>query len=165
MTARMVAMLYCIFFRMGWPMVSCEVVGSKALNRSISSSGKKPHHSLKFRRKRRSLARAGRRSGLFPFERRVRKASGSDARTAPATIEPHISGPPVPTCSRSCDFQIGRRPAIQSFQHKEPVWMHRVPGCAAKSTNPSGQLWIRERRKCYGGIPVWLNGAGPAYDA
>jgi hypothetical protein len=64
-----------------------------------------------FRRKRRSLARVSLLPNPFPFEQRVRTASGLDARTALATIERHIFLPAAPTCIRSCDFQIDANPA------------------------------------------------------
>jgi hypothetical protein len=43
--------------------------------------------------------------------------------------------------------------------------MGRALDCAARSTDPLAQLSRVERRKRYGGIPVWLIGAVAAYDA
>ena len=43
--------------------------------------------------------------------------------------------------------------------------MGRALDCAARSTDPLAQLSRVERRKRYGGIPVWLIGPVAAYDA
>jgi hypothetical protein len=123
-----------------------------------------PADSLKCRPQPRSLGRVSPRPDPFPFEQHVRKASGSGARRAPATIEHHISAPAGRTCTRSCDFRIDDQLAIRSFQHRQPAWMDGALDYAAKSTDPSAQLSRAGQRKHYDGVPVRRIEAVCVYD-
>jgi hypothetical protein len=92
MTARIVAMLYCIIFlSWGFPeAIVWNCLKQDLLNGIDFAFWMTAHLALKFRRKQRNLERADRQRGLFPFEPHARTASGSDVRTVPVTIEPHI---------------------------------------------------------------------------
>ena len=98
----------------GKPATAVEDVGGEAICGSAS------------RQRPCSLAPVNLRPDLFPSERRLQTASGSDACRIRASTESRISRRSKLTCSRACDSRIGAQLAGRSCPRKRTALPDRV---------------------------------------